>query len=115
MGNYSQQRKEFKNKKTTQRLDHLNQEANKALRDVCSKRFQTVFVGAVSKIESFFGPLWGNDDVSEDEMSPQQLIWYKKFLDLRDEIFDQGNDQRKKFLKELSVYNIKYKGYENGK
>ena len=45
-------------------------------------------------------------------MTPEQLSWYKKFLDLRDEIFDQGNEQKNKFEKDVQNFDIIYKGYK---
>jgi hypothetical protein len=73
------------------------------------KRFQTVFVGAVAAIEKHFGPLWGEeDDVDEEDMTPEQLQWYNRFLVIREHIFDQGNNQREKFLKDLSRFKVKH-------
>ena len=40
-------------------------------------------------------------------MTSEQLKYYNIFLELRDEIFDQGNDQRKKLMKEIGDLKVK--------
>ena len=94
---YSSKRKQFRQEKKSLKEQENLEKHSSILVNVSKKRFQTVFVGAVSKIEKCFGSLWGDDEINEDEMTPEQLSWYKKFLDLRDEIFDQGNEQKNKF------------------
>ena len=85
---YSKKRREYKRDRNSKKEKALDKEASEAIFRLCQKLIQTVFVGAVSKIEDEFGSLWGNDEVEEEDMTPQQLIWYKKFLDIRDKIFD---------------------------
>ena len=70
--------------------------------EVLDKRFKTVFVGAISKIEESFGGLWGGDEIDEEKMTEDQEYWYDVFLGLRDKIFDQGNQQKKQCVSEIS-------------
>ena len=109
---YSSKRKQFRQEKKSLKEQENLEKHSSILVNVSKKRFQTVFVGAVSKIEKCFGSLWGDDEINEDEMTPEQLSWYKKFLDLRDEIFDQGNEQKNKFEKDVQNFDIIYKGYK---
>ena len=101
---YSEKRRDFKR----QRIDNRSNTASwENLDRLTKKRFQTVFVGAVSKIEERFGHLWGSDEIDEENMTEQQLKYYNIFLELRDQIFDQGNDQRKKLMKEIGELKVK--------
>ena len=109
---YSSKRKQFRQEKKSLKEQENLEKHSSILVNVSKKRFQTVFVGAVSKIEKCFGSLWGDDELNEDEMTPEQLSWQKKFLDLRDEIFDQGNEQKNKFEKDVQNFDIIYKGYK---
>lgn len=85
-----------------QRKHNIELEQLKKLIRTCC---QTIFVGAVAKAENYFGDLWGeSNDLDEEDMSLEQQSWYNKFLDMRDEIFDQGNDQYYKIIKALSLY-----------
>ncbi len=76
------------------------------LKETSKKRFLTVGVGAIDKIEMKFGHLWGDDDVDEDQMNEVQLKYFNLFMELRNEIFDQCNGQIKKFENDLTDYNI---------
>jgi len=98
--NYSDKRRALKeskrhHKKFSEKMEWVS------LGEAVEKRFKTVFVGALSKVEESFGLLWGGDDIDEENMTPEQLKWYEIFLKLRDDIFDQGNDQKKKCINDL--------------
>ena len=76
------------------------------LKELSKKRFLTVAVGAIDKLEQSFSVYWGGDELEEDQMSPEQLKFYNAFLDVRNKIFDQCNYQIKKFEEDLAEYNI---------
>lgn len=47
-------------------------------------------------------------------MTEEQKKWFNKFLDLREKIFDQGNSEKKRAIKEIGLFkitqkNLKYK------
>lgn len=80
------------------------------LKKIMASRIETVFVGAVSKIETFFGSLWGEElDIDEKNMTEEQKKWFNKFLDLREKIFDQGNSEKKRAIKEIGLFKITQK------
>ena len=99
----------------SERIKELNEvRCEEILKKATSSHIDTVFVGAVSKIEEFFGVLWGeNEDVDEKNMTSEQKKWFNKFLDLRDCIFNQGNSEKKKMLNEISSFKITIKEKEN--
>ena len=106
-----------------QRLKELNcNRCEEILKKSTASHVDTVFVGAVSKIEEFFGVLWGeSEELEEESMTAEQKKWYNKFMDLRDAIFDQGNLEKKKMLNEIGCFKITLKdtkihaGNKNGK
>lgn len=104
---YSEKRRDFKKQRSGSKTDSASWENIDRL---TKKRFQTVFVGAVSKIEDRFGHLWGSDEIDEENMTSEQLKYYNIFLELRDHIFDQGNDQRKKLMKDMGELKVKVSG-----
>jgi len=101
---YLNKRRELKRKRTVTNKGKLHREEWATISGTVEKRFKTVFVGAVSKIEEAIGTLWGGDEVDEKKMTPTQLKWYEIFLELRDDIFDQGNDQKNKCIKDLNRF-----------
>lgn len=106
-----------------QKLQNINeQKCSEILQKAACSRIETVFVGAVSKVEEFFGVLWGeNEKLEEDKMTPEQKMWFNKFLDLRESIFDQGNKEKKKLSGDITNFKISIKeakiqlGQNNGR
>jgi len=101
---YLDKRRELKRKRTINSQGNVHREEWSTISHTVEKRFKTVFVGAVSKIEEAIGTLWGGDEVDEKNMTPTQLKWYEIFLELRDDIFDQGNEQKNKCMKDLNRF-----------
>lgn len=104
---YREVRKSLKEDSKKRISESIDLASFNSLNRIAKKRFQTVFVGAVASIEELFGSLWGNDDLEEDDMTPEQLRWYNIFLEIREKIFDQGNSQKEKFLRDLTRFKIK--------
>jgi hypothetical protein len=106
-----------------QKLQEVNeQKCSEILQKIACSRMETVFVGAVSKIEHFFGSLWGElEGVDESKMTSDQKKWFNKFLDLREAIFDQGNTEKNRITKDINNFKISLKetkiqlGQQNGR
>lgn len=107
MSDYSEKRKKIKQAQREEREDANKVQSKEQLDRVARKRFQTVYVGAVAKIEKGFGYLWGEHlDKDEEDMTPEELKMFDIFLGIRDAIFDQGNDQANKFSKDLDRFEM---------
>ena len=105
--NYREARERLRLIQQQKLQDLTEQKCSEILQKSACSRIETVFVGAVSKIEDFFGVLWGeNEKIEEDQMTPEQKIWFNKFLDLRESIFDQGNKEKKKMSSDISNFKI---------
>ena len=101
---YSEKRKSLKKSRARSSRDQSTRIQWVGLGDAIDKRFKTVFVGALSKVEEAFSPLWGGDEIDEENMSSEQLKWYEIFLKLRDDIFDQGNEQKNRCARDLNRF-----------
>jgi hypothetical protein len=108
--NYRDARKKIRLIQEQKIKEYSDANCEDMLKKLVSSRIETVFVGAISKIERVFGELWGeNLDLDESQMSAAQKEWFSKFLDLRDEIFDQGNTEKKRIVKEIALFKISQK------
>lgn len=92
--------------------EKLKDSSKKKLRKVMETKMKTLMIGAIAKIESFFGEkVWGFN-LSEDECSNEQLdnelIWEQ----LRDEILNLGNKQIRAAMSELDLYDVVWTGYK---
>ena len=63
MSNYRDRRRKIKEEKAREHDIKYVENSKKSLTSLTSKRFKTVFVGAVAQIEQCFGELWGEDNL----------------------------------------------------
>lgn len=70
------------------------------IKDEADKRIRTAFIYAIAEIEKEFGYLWG-EEKEEGATSPEEDIFYEKFMNLRKRILDKGNLQIRLFHKVL--------------
>ncbi len=82
--------------------------AKEVLRKNIEKKIRTTMIGALSKMESFFGKDWGHGLV-EEECSDDQLDKYDLWQQCRDEILNLGNSQIRAATSELDLYDIRQK------
>ena len=61
------------------------------------KRFQTIIIGSLSRIEESFGFLWDNDQEDRGRESRYREIW----KNLREDILDHGNYQLRLAIRDL--------------
>lgn len=105
MSGYNEKRKKIKQAQREEREESHKLQSKDQLESIMRKRFQTVFVGAVAKIEEKFGHMWGEHlDKDEEDMTEEELRIYDIFLTVREAIFDQGNDQANKFSRDLDRF-----------
>ena len=96
-------------------FDSLEETSEKILKKMLETHFRTVFVGAVCHIEDELGSLWGeSEDFDESKLTEEQKIWYEKFLNLRDKIFNQGNREKKIAISKLKSFYISLSTEKNG-
>ena len=115
-----QQRKELER---VGKEEYLKESKNR-LSKIQTKKLQTAFIGAISKIENGLGFLWGFKseegysldqedirDILEDEGFNEKYfkdIWQE----IRADILTNGNDQVRSLNKELELYEINWLRYQ---
>jgi hypothetical protein len=89
------------------------QEASqKRLRKIIQTKMRTTFVGDVARVEQHLGALWGHGLV-EAQLTPSQRTWRQLWLQLRNDILTNGNNQLRALEKELAQYVIEWHAYQN--
>jgi hypothetical protein len=83
--------------------------SKKKLCDNAKKKFETAIIGILARIESYLGHLWGH---LETNKTPEQNKLYQDWIDLRTEILNHGNNQKRLLLDELDRYTVKFDGYK---
>lgn len=75
-----------------------------------SKKINTTMIGAIAKMENYFGEIWGHGLKKEDK-TQEQLEEFENWQKCRDEILNLGNSQIRAVNQELNLYDIEWKDY----
>jgi hypothetical protein len=83
---------------------------------ILTKRFQTTMIGALFEFEKAFGYLWGQDK-NEEDLTDNELDFLDRWDTVRNQILNNGNNQLRKAIVDLSKNNgnIKYNYKFNNK
>lgn len=87
-----------------------NEISKDRLKTIIKKHITTVMIGAVAKMENFFGDLWGHG-LEEENCSDDQLDKYEVWEQCRDEILTHGNKILNIVMSELNNFEVIYKGH----
>jgi hypothetical protein len=83
---------------------------------ILTKRFQTTMIGALFEFEKAFGYLWGQDK-NEENLTTNELDFLDRWDAVRNQILNNGNNQLRKAISDLSKNNgdikYNYKFYNN--
>ena len=76
---------------------------------ILTKRFQTTMIGALFEFEKAFGYLWGHEK-EDHELTDNELDFLDRWDAVRNQILNNGNNQLRKALVDLSKNNgnVKY-------
>ena len=76
---------------------------------ILTKRFQTTMIGALFEFEKTFGYLWGHEK-EDHELTDNELDFLDRWDAVRNQILNNGNNQLRKAISDLSKNNgdIKY-------
>lgn len=92
--------------------EKLKNSSKKKLQKIIETKMKTLMIGAIAKIEGFFGEkVWGFD-LPESECSNEQLDMELIWEQLRDEILNLGNKQIRAAMSELDLYDVVWTGYK---
>lgn len=86
---------------------------------VVDKKLHTTFIGALAQFEKEFGFLWGQKgrEITEDEKEILELLESRGYtqeyfediwLDARDRVLENGNNQLKALKKEIKNYTVSW-------
>lgn len=78
---------------------------NQGYQQILTKRFQTTMIGALFEFEKTFGYLWGNDKDEDEELTEKEENFLDLWEETRNRVLNNGNNQLRKSLSEISRYN----------
>lgn len=83
---------------------------DKDLQNIITKRFQTTMIGSLYEFEKAFGYLWGHDKDINKPLTEKEEQFLNLWEDTRNQILNNGNNQLRKAISEITKYkgNVKY-------
>ena len=97
-----------------QAAERFKDESRERLAKIGCKKIETTMIGSLDSIERHFGFLWGLDEhgqLTGTPLTDEQQHMKEVFEQLRLEILDRGNDQKRNFRVELDQYSIQWQRY----
>lgn len=93
-----------------EKAEHIYREnSRKRLVSILDQKFKTTMIGAIARFEEAFGELWGHRDNSP---SIEQLKFRRIWDEVRKDILDNGNKQRRAAHDEVSQYTMSWDKYK---
>jgi hypothetical protein len=65
------------------------------------KRFKTIMIGSLARMEDTFGYLWGHN---KNSLEKNQVVFREMWEDLRTDILNHGNNQMRLALEDMVSY-----------
>lgn len=87
------------------RNEQYKVDSRNRLGKILKKKIDTAYIGAISVFEEAFGDLWGHGKL-ESELTSIQNNNRKIWGEVRNRIFNNGNNQVRAMQKELEEYDI---------
>lgn len=90
---------------------------NNIEKGLITKRFQTTMIGALFEFEKAFGYLWGHLKEDENDLTSEELKNLDIWENVRHNILNNGNNQLRKCISDLSKNSettYKYKFFKKG-
>jgi hypothetical protein len=84
--------------------------SKKKLSENITKKLKTTMIGALARFEENFGNLWGIGKNAEKK-TEDELRWEKLWDLVRTEVLNNGNNQIRAAMEEISLYIIAWEGY----
>lgn len=105
----------YQMKKVNDMAKKINKEkfqknSKRRLMDNVKKRIETTMIGALAAFEEEFGELWGNN-LDLDDLTQDQLEERERWERVRSKVLDNGNNQSRSAMEEISQYNVSWNRY----
>jgi hypothetical protein len=83
-------------------------QSKRRLQKTVETKINTTMIGAISAIEAKFGELWGQGK-PPSQLTEKELGWLSLKDELRTEILNNGNNQKRAAVAEINQYEIEWK------
>lgn len=99
---------EYRKQQRVTSQENCKYQSRHRLQRIIETKINTTMIGSLSAMEERFGVLWGQGKPIE-ELSQDELKWLAIKEDLRTEILNNGNNQKRAAIAEISQYDVMWK------
>lgn len=93
--------------------EELMDKYRERLKKNIGRKIETTMIFPLSQFEAAFGHLWGHGKEDQD-LTKEELVYKKKYIECRNNILNNGNQQRRNAFAELDMHDIKWNRYQTG-
>ncbi len=84
--------------------------SKKRLKTITDRKFNTCFIFPLSEFETAFGSMWGHG-LEDEELTAEQKMYKAKWDQVRMNILNKGNAQRRALQTEIDLYDVRFERY----
>ena len=88
----------------------IAQGSKKRLKTITDRKFNTCFIFPLSEFETVFGSIWGHG-LLDEELTIEQKMNKAKWDQVRMNILNKGNAQRRALQTEIDLYDMRFERY----
>ena len=89
----------------------LKDQYRERLKKIIGKKIETTMIYPLSQFEASFGDMWGNG-LQEDQLTDEQKLMRAKWKECRNNILNNGNQQRRNAFAELDMHDVVWHRYQ---
>jgi len=89
----------------------LREKYRDRLKKIISTKIQTTMIFPLSQFESAFGHLWGHGK-DDHKLTEEEKMYRSKWNEVRNNILNNGNQQKRNANTELDMHDIIWQGYK---
>jgi len=84
--------------------------SKRRLKAITDRKFNTCFIFPLSEFETVFGSMWGHG-LEDEELTSEQKMNRAKWDQVRMNILNKGNAQRRALQTEIDLYDVRFERY----
>ncbi len=94
-----------------QESERLKEEYKNRLKKIVGKKFDTTMIFSLSQFETAFGHMWGHG-LESTRLTDEQKVMRDKWKQCRENILNNGNQQKRNAKTELDMHEVIWKKYQ---
>lgn len=92
--------------------ENIQKSSKNRLKKIIEKKIMTTLIGSIALVEEYLGEFWGLG-VPKEQLTKKEKQFLELWEELRQEMLDHGNHQKRAAMIEIEQYETKWNRYQN--